>query len=329
MEQQYGTAMYPGVEKATLQFWTSVPKDLNEEQMLQQGTLLLDIGGGTYDHHDTDSTVARMVAQDLGIERFPELQKILKWAERDETKGQGTISKDNLDRAFGLSGLIMSLHRTYLKEPGKVFKFVLPLLAAHLAQEKRRYYDLPQEWSDAKQSGKAEIFKMKHAKNELKVIRIETSSVDIVGFLRNYKKTKADIVIQVLPSNHINIITKQDTKVDLKDIVAILRVEEARKKGLNPEKYSVKDLRETDRLKDIPEWFYDTAANTIQNGGVIPESTPATDLSAEEVVNAVFVGLDREVLEKNCPDNTCRGKDCYFYHYQLQRCAPRKKSLDQ
>lgn len=323
--KEYGINEYENIDKANLLFWTAPPQGKTEEQLLQEGCLLVDIGGGKFDHHDTKDSVSRLVAKGLGIERLPELQKMLKWAERDEKKGQGTISKDQLDRAFGFSGLIMSLHRTYLKTPEMVYNIALPVLQAHLSQEKRRFYDLPQEWADAQSTGKAQIYQMKHGNQELTVVMIETASMDIVGFLRNYKKTRADIVIQALPSGHINIITKQNTKIQLADVIRILRTEEARKKKIDLGHPSSKDLSKPERLEKVPEWFYDTAANTVQNGGVIPESTPPTVLAPQEVVNAVFVGLDKDLFEKTCEGKQCRTTDCYFYEYQLPRCIQRRE----
>ncbi|MFA6504443.1 MAG: hypothetical protein WCT54_06010, partial [Patescibacteria group bacterium] len=46
-------------------------------------------------------------------------------------------------------------------------------------------------------------------------------------------------------------------------------------------------LMSSGRIKDIDEWYYDDAANSIQNGEVNPEGVKPTKLSRDEVVALV------------------------------------------
>lgn len=329
--RQYGGKRFPGVEQAPIEFWTEPRDGKTAEQLLADGFLLIDMGGGEFDHHIEDDDVkvqdgaAKKVASALGIERLPEVQKLLQWAQRDEIEGKGIASKDPLDRAFGLSGLTMSLLRLHADEPRMVVDTVLPLLAAHLAQERRRYYDIPEEWAAAVQDGKGATYTMKHGDRDVTVATIETSSMEMAGYLRNNRNIMADVVIQILPTGHINVVSKQSSTIELRDIVRILRVEEGRKKGVSLAGVSSQDLASRRRIPEIPEWFYDIAANTIQNGGVVLESMEPTRLSPQEVLNAVMVGLDSSMLEKKCPPVGCRGSACYFFDFKLKRCEGRKK----
>jgi hypothetical protein len=129
-----------------------------------------------------------------------------------------------------------------------------------------------------------------------------------------------------MPTKHINIISNQKSEIQLQEVVRILRIEEARKKQIDTTQFTPEQLGSAGRLPQIPEWFYDKAANTIQNGGVIPDSVAATQITADEVMSALAVGLNETVFEKLCPPQGCRGTHCYFFDYALQRCVPRKLS---
>ena len=331
LARAYGEKKYPGVSNSAFEFWTELPEGKTPDSLLEEGYLLIDIGGGTLDHHiedeDTKITdgVAKLTVQHLGIERFPEIQKLLQWAQRDEIDGKGISSNDPLDRAFGLSGLTMSLLRVHADKPEMIVTSVLALLEAHLAQEKRRFYDIPEEWVAATKNGKGALYTMAHGDRKVTVASIETSSTEMAGYLRNNRNIKADLVIQVLPSGHINLVSNQSSSLELKDIVRILRVEEGRKKGIDLSHVSEKDLASRRRIPEIDEWFYDIVANTVQNGGVVLDSMQPTRLSAAEVLNAVYVGLDMYMLEKKCPPAGCRGNACYFFDFKLKRCTDRKK----
>ena len=321
----YATQAFPGVETAKVDFWTSGKDGKNGQDWLKEGFLLVDMGGGPLDHHGTNACASQLISEYLGIAKLPELEKLLTWVNRDEKEGKGTTSKDAVDRALGLSGMIMSLHRLHLDNPQKVLDAVFPLFEAHIAQEKRRLYEVPNEWAEAQKTGKAKTLTMKHGKSDVTVVRIESTSMDLVGFLRNSRDVHADIVVQLMPSKHINIVSNQKSDIRLEETVRILRIEEARKKKIDTTQFTPEQLGSGGRLALLPEWFYDKAANTVQNGGVIPGSVAATQLSAEEVTNALLVGLNEALLEKLCPPQEgCRGAQCYFFDFALKRCLPRK-----
>jgi hypothetical protein len=322
--RRYGGEAFPGVTDAKIEFWTKPTEGKTGQELLKEGFLLVDMGGGPLDHHGTKECASQLIANHFGIAALPELQKLLTWVNRDEKEGKGTTSKDAVDRALGLSGLIMSLHRQHLDNPQRVLDAVLPLFEAHVAQEKRRLYDVPNEWAEAQKNGKTHTYTMKHGKRDVKVVRIETTSTDLVGFLRNSRDVNADIVVQLMPSKHINIISNQKSEIRLEDTARILRIEEARKKKIDTTQFTPEQLGSPGRLPQLPEWFYDTAANTLQNGGVIPDSVAATQLSADEVTSALLVGLNETIFEKLCPPQGCRGTHCYFFDYALGRCVPRK-----
>ncbi len=80
-----------------------------------------------------------------------------------------------------------------------------------------------------------------------------------------------------MSSGHVNIITQQKKTFDLSQIAAFLRMAEAEKKGVALFTNG-NDLGVAGRIEGIDEWYFDTRARTIQNGGVRPQWTNPTRL---------------------------------------------------
>ncbi|MDO8435573.1 MAG: hypothetical protein Q7S89_02730 [bacterium] len=289
--KRFGTALFPGIDKATFVFWTEIPKDQSEEEWQKEGTFLLDLGGGTFDHHPvkkgekSKEPVSAIIARHLGITEDPSLKKMLAWAKRDDLEGKGTLSEDPLDRAFGLSGIISVLGRVYNEEPAKALDIVLPIFEAHYEEEEMRTKRLPEEWKELQNNPATKRFTVMTANGPLKCIAMETPNIRMVGFLRAY--LGLDVLIQRFPSGHTNIITNQKQRPNLGPVIARLRLEEARQIGLGLDPNDIEQLTRPGRLEGIEEWFFDTAANTIQNGGISPQGTNPTRLTLETIQRIV------------------------------------------
>jgi hypothetical protein len=295
--KKYGAARFPGIAEAEVVFWSATPPGKTAEDFEREGILLIDLAGSRFDHHRDDhgrktECASSLVARYLGVDKKPELRKLLTYAKRDDLEGKGTISTDPLDRAFGLSGIIMNLNRVHGDDPRSVLDFVLAIYDAHVHDEWRRAVEMPAEWKAIKASGRAFESSVPSPDGALRVIALESDNVGLPGFLRAY--LKADVVIQRLSSGHVNIITRQNRRLDLKKTVGLIRLEEARIKGLPVESFDETRLQKPGRVDGIDEWFYDTAANTVQNGGVKPQGIPATRLGLEAVAKLVQAGLRAE-----------------------------------
>jgi hypothetical protein len=292
--KKYGALHFPGVEEAEVVFWTATEPGKSAEAYEAEGTLLIDLAGSRFDHHRDDhgrksECASSLVAKHLGVDRRPEVRKLLAYAKRDDLEGKGTISTDPLDRAFGLSGIIMNLNRVHRGNPQAIFDFVYAIFEAHVHDEWRRTTQMPEEWKAIKASGAAIEFTADHGKKNLRCIALESENVDLPGFLRAY--VKADVVIQRLPSGHTNVITRQVRRVDLRDAVALIRSKEAEHRGVTVDHHDHRAMRKPGRLEGLDMWFYDTAANTIQNGGVNPQDIPPTKMDLELIAGIVAEGL--------------------------------------
>lgn len=332
----FGEKEFPGIRKAKIDFWNKVPEGKTADQLEKEGVLLIDLGGGKFDHHSEEKNKTKgeecattLVAKYLRIQDDPALEKLIAYVKRDDLEGRGIISKDPLDRAFGLSGIIMNLNREYPQNPKKVLELVIPIFLAHYHEERKRMTVLPEVWEKIQKEGKADIFEVFQGKKLIKVIMVENDDPSLIGFLRASPKTKADVVAQKLSSGHINIITRQWRKVNLDDVAVMIRVAEARKKQTILEIKRPEDLAKPNRLNGVEEWYYDTVANSIQNGGIQPEGILPTKFEFSQIKEILKASLNPNTLSESCPKNKCLKEECDFYDYHLKRCFPiQQKSLD-
>jgi len=293
--KKFGGGKYTGIETAELEIRQALPENETGASLKEKGVICLDLGGGEFDHHGKEKILSELVAADLGILQDSGLAKLLEYAKRDDKYGMGTISEDRIDRAFGLSGLISSLNKT-LGHNEKVVTVLFPLLEAHYLEEKKRTSELPLEFESYLQQGKAEIFYVKQNKKKLKVVAIESDNASMPGWLRSSVGQKADVVCQRKSAGYTNILTKQFKRVDLRWLAAHVRREEQKLRGKVP--YLLNDLLKPGSILEIPQWYYDTATNSLLNGGTNPGGIEATIIPFEKIKEIL-----KEALAKSGHNN--------------------------
>jgi hypothetical protein len=290
--KKFGNEQFPEIQDATIEIWSQVPEGETEESLRAKGTLLIDIGGGIFDHHDEADkiTATDLICNYLGLSENPALEKLRSFVQRSDFFGKGIISSDPLDRAFGLPGLIVNVNKQYNSEPNVVANIIIPLIDAHYFEEERRTIDIPKEFEEKMQSGDIELFSEKQHGKNLKCIFIASDNMSMAGFLRSQNGGRYDVVALQLSSGHINILTRPTKKVDLRHLVAVLRQSELMKKG-DPTMLPYTLLSQTGRVEKVPEWYFDPATNSIQNGGINPGAIAKTRLQRDEVVQLIHIGL--------------------------------------
>lgn len=296
--REFGREQFPGIESCKLEFWNQVPAGKTADQYETEGVLLIDIGAGKFDHHreehhnDKQTCATTLVAKFLGVNERPELRKLLEYVRRDDLEGRGIVSKDPIDRAFGLSAVVMNLNRDYPDHPEFVIEMVSRIVLAHYHEEYKRKVLMPQEWAELQQTGRAVQFSVSAGNEVLKIVTIESDSKALVGFLRAVGDVQADVVVQRLSSGHTNVVTRQtNRRLNLLATVAAMRQAEAVKLGIQLN-VTAEQWQKPRRLEGIDAWYFDTAANTIQNGGAAAENVPTTLLSLAEI---------RTILEQTLP----------------------------
>ena len=291
---KFGQEKYPGIKDASIEIWQNLPAGDTRESLEKKGILLLDVGGGKFDHHNTQKNLAQLIAEDLGIETDSSILKILTYAERDDKHGLGTVSNDPLDKAFGLSGLIASLNKTE-SDHERIVKLILPLLEAHHTEEKRRTQELPQEFEKKLKEGKAEVFEIRQGKKNLKTVVLESDNLSMAGWLKSAGGQRADVVCQKKSAGFTNILTKPLKNVDLRWLAAYLRKAEAE---LRDRKLtcSTFDLMKEGKIAEVPEWYYDRATNSVLNGGASPKGILPTIIPLETMKDIL-----KEALAQDSP----------------------------
>lgn len=292
--REFGKAKYPDIENAKVEVFQKLPDGETAESLDKKGFLSLDVGGGSFDHHGSGKNLSQIIAEDLKIEKDPAIEKLLAYAKRDDKYGLGTVSRDQLDKSFGLSGLISSLNKVE-SDYQKTVEMIIPLLRAHYLEEKRRAWELPEEFKKLLDQGKAEIFQVKNHNKDLKVVVIESDNLSMAGWLKSSIGIKADVVCQKKSSGFVNILTKPLKKVDLRWLAAYLRKAESEVLDIRLG-YSTYDLMKPGRLEVIPQWYYDEATNSVLNGGAAPRGVKPTAIDFDTIKT-----LLKEALALNPP----------------------------
>lgn len=290
----YGENRFPGISSANVEI-SGMPPIQDESALEGAGIIMFDMGGGRFDHHGKVpvTTCSYLVAEYLGVHEDPSLKKLLDYAYRDDTQGKGTISSDPLDRAFGLSGLTAALTKQFPAEPMRTANIVLPLLDAHHTEEYKRFEVFPQEISTAKTEGRFSEASFPQRDKVLLVAFIQSDNLGLPGYLRSQIGGRYDVVVQQIPSGHVNILTRPLKRPDLRQLTALIRAKEVQLKGANL-LLTDQEMAAGGKIKEVPEWYLDLATNSLQNGGAQPGLISATKIPWEE-----FPALCREGLGLN------------------------------
>ncbi len=296
--KKFGQERYPGITTASITIRQMIEEGESPESLEKKGCLLIDMGGGRYDHHTKlkGATASLLVANDLGVAEKPALSKLLEYARRDDLFGRGTISEDPIDRAFGLSALIYNLNKSCVGKPDRVVEIIMPVLAGHYNEEVRRTEELPREFMEAQKAGNVRIIAdIRQREKKLNVICIESDNGGMTGYLRSVQGGKFDVVIQKMATGHANILTKPAKRLDLRSLVCLIRIREAEMAGKQLEE-DVFSLCRPARHPGVKEWYYDRATNSLQNGGLHPKEIPATQIPWDEFPKLIEIGLSETLF---------------------------------
>lgn len=237
-----------------------------EYKEIEEGVLAMDVGGGVFDHHGTDFCTTEIVAKYLSIEKDPALAQLLTYARRDDKEGRGIISKDGIDRAFGLSGLIASLNKT-TQDAQYIVDSVMPLLDAHYQAANEHHVVLPRDVAEKKKKGHYEEFTVEQGTKRLKVACVLSDKPSMPGYLRSMQGPRADVIVQRCESsNHTCILSKRESAVDFSKVAGMVRMREGELRGVE---FSQGDeyVMQTGNIEEITIWYFDPATNSVLNGG--------------------------------------------------------------
>ena len=264
-------------------------------QSMSDGTMQLDCIGGLLDHHGSKekTTLTELVKRFVHQKGNPSLEKISAYTQRDDFHGKGTISTDMLDKAFGLSGILTAFNKVYPEDPTYIVKSILPLYKAHYEEERKRNEHLPKLVKQLKEEGKISEQKTKQRKKKIDIIFVESDESSLPGYLRSSIGGRYDIVVQRRATGHTNIITRPLKSIDIRSLVALVRKSELliNKKSTD---FSERYLSGEGIVKEVPQWYYDRATNTLQNGGLNEGGVIATSIPFAAFKNIIEAGISEK-----------------------------------
>ena len=312
----FGKEKFPGIEKGRVEIQGILPT-ADFENLLTQHILALDIGGGPLDHHGKNKCTTELVAEYLGVATDPSLQQLLQWTRRDDKEGKGTLSKDALDRAFGMAGLISALNKANPKDPQKVVDAALPLLEAHLESAREHYVVLPKDVERKLECGECEAFEARQGNRILKGMYVVSDKSSMPTYLRSERGGTYDVVVQKTEqSGHVSVLTKQARSVNLSGAAALIRLREGELRGLELGS-DASVLGAPGRHADVPMWYVDPATNSLLNGGVHSAMTEPTRIPWEEMKKIVKAGL--EISAEIAPASASSKKSSYYLSINIPR----------
>lgn len=289
--RRYGSEIFTGITEAEIEVLPNIDQEgKSDREFIEEGALLLDVGGGMFDHHKNNSTASELVARFLYVKHNPSIKKMLDFARRDDQEGKGIISDDQLDRAFGLPGLMTALNKSYPDDHTGVMNKVIALLDGHHREEESRAFGMPDEYETKKEAGEVIEQEVEHKRGEVKLVGMKTDNASMAGWLRSSKGPDADVVVLQQSSGHTNVLTA-GKYVDLRLVTSLIRQAELKSKGAD-DFLPHKILMQEGKFDSVPEWYYDLRTNSLLNGGVSPGDVPATNLSFKKIVDRVTAGLE-------------------------------------
>lgn len=311
--RQYGQKVFSGLEKAEIIFWEK-SQDPTIAELLESkenGVLIVDIGGSLFDHHNIidgkKETCSSLVAAYLKIEDKPEINALLNYVREDDLEG--------LHNRYGdLAYLIKCFHKQNVASV-KVVELGLRLINYFQTSQIDWHYNVKQEYEK-----KIKIHRVKRFDKKLKIGVVESDNSQIANYGITMDNLSA--VIQKRSTGHVMILTNKYHRINLKEIVAAIRMRELELRGYSKAIDPAK-LQFEGKNSLIPNWFYHKSLNSLLNGSDAMNKAEPTKLSFNEIVSFVWNGLSSEHSEYcDCDQD---GSNCPFNKYGFSKCRERKR----
>jgi len=308
--KQYGKEKFPGIDSAEIIFWehSHDPKPEDIEKFKIEKILTVDIGGGMFDHHQglQKETATSLVSINLGIEAKPEINALLNYIREDDLEG--------LHNRYGdLAYLIKCFHKQTVGSQ-KVVELGLRMINYFQTSQLDWHVNVKKEYEE-----KIKIHKIKRFDKKLKIGVVESDNSQ----LANYGLTVDNlaVVIQKHSNGQVMILTNKNQRINLREIVAAIRMRELELSGYNKIVDPLK-LQFEGKNSLIPNWFYHKSLNAFLNGSNALNKVEPTRIKFNEIVSFVWNGLSSEHSEYcDCDQG---GESCPFVKYGFSKCRDRK-----
>ena len=290
--REYGEIKYPGIRDAILNrkalFLREGEFTMSSEKYEQDGYLLLGVGGGKFDEHATENNEGRkdgkcsamLVAEDLGLERNPELQKLLRFV--------SVVDLGASAQPFDISSIVKVLHDQNPDDPWIAIDWVFTALSA----KQKEQYDFHVVAAKASAEARREMI------GNISLATVETDCTVVSKYLRTKEGGRADVIIQKSPTKgQVQIFTNNQMKIDTQSIAKLFRLLEHKAQKRTGEIAKAELIREG-TIEIVPEWYYFEKAGSLLNGSQTAPNTPATKIPLPVITMAVRFILLRPQTDK-------------------------------
>jgi hypothetical protein len=281
----------------------------------------LGIEGGSFDEHPTiekgrkeGECTASLVAKALEIETDPALEEILEYLKSRDLQGGS--------HPFEIATLVSLLTRNPKIPLAKVAELVSLIMSAKYEEQLLFLTSTKDEFFK-----KAEIEEIIGPQGErLKMVTIVSDNELMNKFARSKLGGEAAIVIQQNSKGNVQIFTNKKYGLKLYDVVKIIRYTEQWRKGAIV-------TTDWDRLAaegiitGAEEWYFHEAGQMLLNGSLTHPDVPPTNLTIENIKEAVRIGINPTAFEPTRAEACLKGKclstrkfQCPWYPWGLSRC---------
>ncbi len=330
---RYGDEHFEGLESAEVNFTGdggATVDGRSAEEWLKEGVLHIGTGGGRFDEHprggsgEITSCAAALVAEFLGVQKKPELMALLRYVTMTDTGGERAPSAN--EALFGLKTLVDTLHRTGTATE-EVMRITFALVDAVVARQQALFAAAEDDVRAA------EVYPFQHRRQPHTLAVLKSGNRFAAEAARMLGHSA---VVQQQPDGHVQIFVSKAAKLTLWDLAAVLRLEEADRKGLDlAEKYRIIDLKSADSVEEVPEWYYLKAGQMLLNGSDSAPDVPVSQIPLERIVELTVRTLNEDFwpqkLAARCRAGYCSDEagesECPMRWMQLSRCHQIRESM--
>lgn len=285
--QEYGSKKYPGVEFAEIVMFpnsSSTPDGRPIKQWEEEGYLFVGMAASRFDEHPIAGRARRegecaatLVANNLSIRQNPEVEKLLDYAVRIDTKGGAG--------QFEISALMQDGMVEGMEDNLTVLAHVLGLLRSRIRRQKRFWGEVKTEFEQYAHVLRCFVPNC----GPINVAVIQSDSKEMNAFARSRYGCEAGIVVQQNSRGHVQIHTAKQLDINIKMAVKRIRQAEQRMSG-----QPVSDWQSLGVDGTLANWHYYKEAQMLLNGSLTATEMPPTKLSLNEIVQIVLNSFKRK-----------------------------------
>lgn len=315
---KFGASAFPGIDKALVEFWTSMPEGRTPKDLERDGILLVGIGGGRFDEHSSadgrrkgNNSSLTLIAKELYLDEDPALQPLFNFILKRDSKLVGS--------SFDLHGLTKTMYSAR-RDDMTVWKWVFEILEAIYAQNLGFFEQAGTDLQSAK------VSRVPTANNGSAILVVGNSdSREFSKYARSSHGRSAGIVIQRNSSGSVQVQTYVRSGINLIDTVQIIRTEEMKVAGKKIS-FGWEHLGSDGTISECPEWHYAAEGQMLLNGSATHKKPP-TKLPLERISELVQIGINPKAFEptrkSKCQQGVCSSTEqspCPWHGWELYRC---------